>query len=116
MRIDEDDKKLQWILYLALENEGKRFFGPKFTNVTILQISFKEFWEFLETAFVRKKNVTFERHKLLNRKQRDRESLEQFWGSLAEMANKSDIAAGEEEWIRDIFINNMKNYDIQRKS
>ena len=25
------------------------------------------------------------------------------------------IAAGEEEWIRDFFINNMKNYDIQRK-
>ena len=31
------------------------------------------------------------------------------------MAKKCDIAAGEEEWIRDVFINNMKNYDIQRK-
>ena len=52
---------------------------------------------------------------MLNQKQRDRESLEQFWGALAEIAKKCDIAAGEEEWIRDIFINNMKNYDIQRK-
>ena len=60
-------------------------------------------------------NVTFERPKFLNRKQRDRESLEQFWGALAEMAKKCDIAAGEEGWIMDIFINNMKNYDIQRK-
>ena len=64
---------------------------------------------------MRKTNVTFESHKLLNRKQRDRESLEQFWGALAEMAKKCDITAGEEEWIRDIFINNMRNYDIQRK-
>ena len=80
----------------------------------VLQISFKEFWEFLAIAFVRKTNITCERHKLLNRKQRDRESLEQFWGALAEMAKKCDITAGEEEWIRDIFINNMKNYDIQR--
>ena len=31
------------------------------------------------------------------------------------MAEKRDIAAGEEEWIRNIFINKMKNYDIQRK-
>ena len=31
------------------------------------------------------------------------------------MAKKCDIAAGEEEWIRDIFIDNMKNYDTQRK-
>ena len=36
-------------------------------------------------------------------------------GSLAKMAKKCDIAAGEEEWIRDIFINSMKNYDIKRK-
>ena len=80
-----------------------------------MQISFKEFWDFLATAFVRKTNVKIERQKLLNRKQRDRESLEQFWGALAEMAKKYDIAAGEEKWIRDFFINNMKNYDIQRK-
>ena len=52
---------------------------------------------------------------MLNRKQRDRELLEQFWGALAEMAKKRDITAGEEEWIRDIFINNIKNYNIQRK-
>ena len=115
MRIEEADKKLRSVLYLALGNEGKRIFGQKFTKVKVLQISFKEFWEFLAIAFVRKTNVTFERHKLLNRKQRDRESLEQFWGALAEMAKKCDITAGEEEWIRDIFINNMKNYDIQKK-
>ena len=71
--------------------------------------------EFLATAFVRKTNVTFEGHKLLNPKQRDRESFEQFWGAPAEMAKKCDIAAGEEEWIRDFFVNNMKNYDIQQK-
>ena len=103
-------------MYLALGNEGKRIFGQNFTKVKILQISFKEIWDFLAIAFVRKTNVTFERHKLLTRKQRDRESLEKFWGALAEMTKKCDIAAEEEEWmIRDTFINNMKNYDIQRK-
>ena len=115
MRLEEADKKLQSVLYLALGNEGKRIFGQKFTKVKTLQISSKDFWSFLATAFVRKTNVTFERHNLLNRKQREREYLEHFWGALAEMAKKCDIAAGEEEWIRDIFINNMKNYDIQRK-
>ena len=116
MQLEKADKKLRSLLYLALGNEGKRFFGQKFTKVKILQISFKEFWDYLATAFVRKINVKFERHKVLNRKKkRNRESLEQFCGALAEMAKKCDIAAGEEEWIRDIFINNMKNYDIQRK-
>ena len=31
------------------------------------------------------------------------------------MAKKVDISAGEDEWIRDIFINNMKHSFIQRK-
>ena len=87
----------------------------KFTKVKIFQISFREFWEHLATAFVRKTNVTFETHKLLNRKQRDRESLEHFWGALAKMAKNCDKSAGEDEWIRYIFINNIKSSDIQPK-
>ena len=66
---------------------------------------------FPSNRLCQKDKCQIERQKLLNQKQHDRESLEQFWGALAEMA----IAAGEEEWIRDFFINNMKNYDIQRK-
>ena len=66
MRLEEADKKLRSVLYLALGNEGKRIFGQKLTKVKILQTSFKELWDFLAIAFVRKTNVTFERHKLLN--------------------------------------------------
>ena len=112
MRLEEADKKLRSILYLALGNEGKKLFSQKFTKIQVLQISFKEFWENLSLAFVRKINITFEKHKLLNRKQRDREPLEQFWVALAEMAKRCDIPTGEDEWIRDIFINNMKNSNI----
>ena len=43
MRLEEADKKLRSILYLALGNEGKKIFGQKFTRVKDLQISFKEF-------------------------------------------------------------------------
>ena len=82
MRLEEADKKLRSILYLALGNEGKKIFGQKFTRVKVLQISFKEFWENLSIAFVRKTNITFEKHKLLNRKQRDREPLEHSGGHL----------------------------------
>ena len=115
MRLEEADKKLRSLLYLAVGNEGKKLFGQKFTRVKDLQISFKEFLENLSIAFVRKTNITFERRKLYNRKQKDRESLENFWGALAEMAKICDIPTGEDEWIRDIFINNLKNSDIQRK-
>ena len=35
-------------------------------------------------------------------------------GSLNRNNKNCDISAGEDEWIRDIFINNMKNFDMQR--
>ena len=99
LRLEEADKKLRSILYLTVGNEGKKIFGQKFTRVKVLQIPFKDSWENLFLAFVRKTNVNFEKHKLLNRKRRDRESLEQFWGALVETAKRCNIPAGEDELI-----------------
>ena len=78
MRRTEADKKLRSILFLALGSEGKRFFTQKNPRVKILAISFSEFWTLLDAAFNKPPNTTFERYKLLNRKQKDRESYEQF--------------------------------------
>ena len=114
MRRTEADKKLRSIfLFLALGSEGNRVFTQKNPRVKILAITFSEFWTLLDAAFNKPPNTTFERYKLLNRKQKDRESYEQFWGALADLAiiKESD----EAEWIGDIFICNMKKTDTQRK-
>ena len=116
MRRTEADKKLRSILFLALGSEGKRVFTQKNPRVKILAISFSEFWTLLDAAFNKPPNTTFERYKLLNRKQKDRESYEQFWGALTDLASTCNIKESDEaEWIRDIFICNMKNTDTQRK-
>ena len=61
-------------------------------------------------------NTTFERYKLLSRKQKYRESYEQFWGALSDLARSFGIGINaEQEWIRDVFILNMKNCDLQRR-
>ena len=58
----------------------------------------------------------FERYKLLNRKQKDRESFEQFWGALTALASTcTKRETDKAEWIKDIFICNMKNTETQRK-
>ena len=116
MRRYEADKKVRSILYLALGAEGKRVFAQKHPRVKVLGISFKEFYELLESAFIKPTNITFERYKLLSRKQKDRESYEQFWGALSDLARSSEIGINaEEEWIRDVFIFNMKKCDLQRR-
>ena len=112
----EADKKVSSILYLALGAEGKRVFTQKHPMVKVLGISFKEFYELLESAFIKPTNITFERYKLLSRKQKDRESYEQVWGALSDLARSCEIGINaEQEWIRDVFIFNMKNCDLQRR-
>ena len=68
LRTEEAENKFRSILYLALGNEEKRIFGQKFTRVQIVQTCCEEFWENLETIFVRKTNVTFKKHKILNKR------------------------------------------------
>ena len=75
MRMEEADKKTSSVLYLALGIKGKRVFSQNFFEVKIVRIVFAEFWDFLNQAFITKPNVTFERHKLLRRRQKDRERL-----------------------------------------
>ena len=70
----------------------------------------------LDAAFNKPPNTTFERYKLLNRKQKDRELYEQFWGALTDLASTCNSKESDDaEWIRDIFICNLKNTDTQRK-
>ena len=110
MRRAEADKKLRSILFLALGSERKRGIAQKKSRLKSLTISFTEFWTLLDTAFKKPPNTTFERYNLLNRKQKDRESHEQFWGELTDFASVCNIWENDEaEWIRNTFICNMKN-------
>ena len=116
MRRTEADKKLRSTLVLAFGSEGKKSFYTKNPRVKILAITFSEFWTLLDAAINKPPNTTFERYKLLNRKQKYRESYEQFWGALTDLASTCNIKESDEvQWMRDIFICNMNNTDTQRK-
>ena len=50
----------------------------------------------------------------LSRKQKDRESYEQFWGALSDLARVCKIGINaEQEWIKDVFIFSMRNCELQ---
>ena len=101
---------------MALGAEGKRVFTQKHPSVKILGISLKKFFDLRETVFIKPKNITSERYKLLSRKQKDMESYEQFWGALSDLERSCEIGINAElEWIRDVFIFNMENCDLQRR-
>ena len=80
MSRNEADKNVRWILYLAQGAERKGVCFTKVSKVEKVSSSFKKLFNLLVAEFVKPANITFERYKLLSRKQKDRESYEQFWG------------------------------------
>ena len=72
-------------------------------------------WEMMEIAFIRPRNITFDRYVFFSRKQKKGETVEQFYKILKELAEICDSENREEIIIRDIFITNKLDDDIQRE-
>ena len=69
----------------------------------------------MEIAFIRPRNITFDRYVFFSRKQKKGETVEQFYSILKELAENCDFENREKVIIRDIFITNMLDDDIQRE-
>ena len=69
----------------------------------------------MEIAFIRPRNITFDRYVFFSRKQKKGETVEQFNSILKELVENCNFENREEVIIRDIFITNMLDDDIQRE-
>ena len=72
-------------------------------------------WEMLEIAFIWPRNNSFDRYGFFSRKQKKGETGEHFYRVLRELAENCDFQNRDEAIIRDIFITNMLDDDIQRE-
>ena len=69
----------------------------------------------IEIAFIRPRNITFDWYVFFSRKQKNGETVEQFYSILKKLAENCDFENRKEVIIRDIFITNLLDDDIQRK-
>ena len=74
-----------------------------------------ELWNIMEATFIRQRNITFDRYMLLTTKQSKGESIEHFFGNLKELSENCELGSREDTLIRDLFIANMQDPEIQRK-
>ena len=113
-QIGDIDKKLKSQLYLALGREGQKCFSHKNPGKKILDINFAESWELFKTTFTVSTNITYVRYKFFGRRQKVNESREKFHEALSELAKTCKLGELESELVRDIFITNMRNVEIQK--
>ena len=102
-------------LYLSIRTEVRRFLTQKFPHDNNYDHTTLKLWEMMEIAFIRPRNIIFDCYVFLSRKQKKGETVEQFYSILKELSENCHFENREEVIIRDIFITNMLDDDIQRE-
>ena len=109
------DQKCVSILYLSTGTEGRRLLTQKFPHDNIYDLTTLKLWEMMEIAFIRPRNIIFDRYVFFSRKQKKGETAEQFYSILKELVENCDFENREGVIIRDIFITNKLDDDTQRE-
>ena len=74
-----------------------------------------DLWESLDQVFTKQRNITFDRYTFLTTKQLKGQVVEKFYGCHRELSLNCDLGSHEESIIRDVFIANMQDGQIQRE-
>ena len=109
------DRKNVSLLYLSIGIEGRRILNCRNPHIKIDTLTTVDFWKIVEKAFIRPRNITFDRHVFLITKQIRGETVEHFYGKLKELAENCDFENKEETLIRDVFITNLMDPEIQKE-
>ena len=109
------DRKTVSLLYLSIGIEGRRILICKSPHIMIDTLTTVYFWKIVEEAFIRPRNITFDRHVFLITKQLRGETVEHFYGKLKELAENCDFENKEETLIPDVFITNLIDPEIQKE-
>ena len=109
------DRKTVSRLYLSIGVEGRCILNCKNPDKMIDTLPTVDFWKIVDEAFIRPRNITFDRHVFLITKQLRGETVEQFYGKLKELAENCDFENKEETLIRDVFITNLIDPEIQEE-
>ena len=109
------ERKCVSVMFLSLGAAARKTLADKYPTMKVAETSFKDFVKNCEDTFNTKRNRTLDRFRFLSRKQKQTESLEQFWHALNGMAADCDFGAQTESLVHDIFILNMKNLTVQER-
>ena len=109
------DRKTVSMLYLSLGTEGRRVVWSGNPHLKMDILTTAELWTIMESAFIRQRNITFDRYVLLTTKQTRGESIEHFFGKLKEFSENCELGSQEDTLIRKLFIAKMLDPEIQRE-
>ena len=109
------DRKIVSRLYLSIGVESRWILNCKNPQIMIDTLSTADFWKIVESAFIRPRNIPFDGRVFVITKQLLRKTVGPFYGNLKELAENCDFENKEETLIRDVFITNLIDPEIQKE-
>ncbi len=74
-----------------------------------------DFMQSLESIFHKERNFLLERVLFNSRRQGPNESMQDYYAALTELANRCDFGSATQTHIRDIFVTNIRDNELQRQ-
>ena len=108
-------KKAIIILYLSQGMAARKNLLNKYPTTKIATISLTDLIKSCKECFGKPRNETLDRFKLLSHKQKEGETLRQFWSELNGLAAKCKFRGITESLFKNLFIVNMNNKEVQQK-
>ena len=107
------DTKAVSLTYLSRGTVGRRIFGFQKPTIQNDQIPTKDLSEIFDDVLTKQR--TFDRYTFLTRKLLKGEPFKEFYGCLRELSLNCDLGSHEKSTIRDVFIANMQDGEIQNE-
>ena len=108
-------QKVKAALFVQIREEGRRRFRLEHPDIDLFKDAFPDFLQQMYVLFDVVPDPRSERFDTFSRKHKPTEILEQHWYALAEIGKKCKFGNLEKELLRDIFIANIIDKDVQRK-
>ncbi len=100
---------------MNMGTEARRQFQARLPHVRIVDTNLRDLWWQLDAVFHRERNISVDGVALISRRQRPEKTLEQLHAVLTGLAARCQLAQLEDELVRDIFIANMREPELQRR-
>ena len=113
--IQADGCKAVSRLYLIRGTEWRQNICTRNFHLNMDTLTTVELWKITEDSFICPRNITFDRYKVLTIKRSQGESIEHFFGKLMKLSKNCELVNQEETLIRDLFIANMQETEIQKE-
>ena len=115
LAVEAAERKVVSVLFLSLGTIARKTLVDRYPDMVVAAVPLQELLTNCMNVFARIRNRTLDRFQFFSRKQKQDETLKQFWNILTGLASRCALGEQTNSLVLDVFILNMNNTTVQEK-